>query len=71
MEKYSVKRKCFTGKHLCWSRFFNKDAGWMSVALLKRDSDRGFFMNFAKWFRLPIKITIEHSQTTAYSRSKA
>ena len=70
MEKYSVNHKCFTGKHLCWSRFFNKDAGWMSVTLLKRDSDRGFFVNFAKWFRLPIKITIENLQTTTYSWSK-
>ena len=60
----------FHRETLVLESIFNKDAGWMSVTLLKRDSDRGFFVNFAKWFRLPIKITIEHLQTTAYSWSK-
>ena len=33
----------FTGKHLCWSLFFNKVAGLRPESLLKRDSNSGVF----------------------------
>ena len=33
-----------TGKHLCWSLFFNKGAGLWSNILLKRDSNAGVFL---------------------------
>ena len=31
----------FTGKHLRWSIFFNKDAGLQACNLIKRDSSTG------------------------------
>ena len=33
-----------TGKHLCWSLFFNKVAGLSPETLLKRDSTIGVFL---------------------------
>ena len=34
----------FTGKHLCWSLFFNKVAGIIPATLLKRHSGTGVFL---------------------------
>ena len=34
----------FTGKHLSWSIFFNKTAGWRPATLWKRDSGSDVFM---------------------------
>ena len=43
-EKFVLKNLAkFTGKHLCWSLFFNKVAGLMSATLLKRDSNTSEF----------------------------
>ena len=40
----------FTGKHLRWSLFLNKIAGWGPVTLLKRRLwHRCFLVNFAKF----------------------
>ena len=45
----------FTGKHLCWSLFFNKLAGLSPVTLLKRNSNTDvFFANIEKFGRSPI-----------------
>ena len=41
----------FTGKHLCQSLFFNKNAVQRLELYLKRDSDTG--VNFAKFLRTP------------------
>ena len=42
----------FTGKQLCWSLFFNKVAGLMSVTLLKKSLKHWCFpVNFAKFLR--------------------
>ena len=44
----------FTGKHLCWSLFFNKDAGLRPATLLKnRFQQRCFPVNFVKFLRTP------------------
>ena len=42
ISQYSEKN--FTGKHLCWSLFFNKVAGLRPSALLKRDSNTSVFL---------------------------
>ena len=34
----------FTGKHLCWSLFFDKVSGLQPATLLKRDSKAGVFL---------------------------
>ena len=34
----------FTGKHLCWSLFFNNVAGLMPGTLLRRDSNAGVYL---------------------------
>ena len=43
--KYDVLKNFanFTGKHLCWSLFLNKNAGDRPATLLKGDSDTAFF----------------------------
>ena len=38
----------FTGKHLCWSLFFNKVADLRLATLLKKRLQRCFSVNFAK-----------------------
>ena len=44
----------FSGKHLCWSLYFNKVAGLRPVTLLKkRLQHRCFPVNFAKFLRTP------------------
>ena len=44
----------FTGKHLCWSLFFNKVAGLRPATLLKkRLQHRCFPVKFAKFLRTP------------------
>ena len=42
ISQYSQKN--ITGKHLCWSLFFNKVAGLRPSTLLKRDSNAGVFL---------------------------
>ena len=37
----------FTGKHLCWSLFFNKLAGLSPVTLLKRNSNTDVFLRIS------------------------
>ena len=44
----------FTGKHICWSLFFNKVAGMRPVTFLnKRLQHKCFLVNFAKILRTP------------------
>ena len=44
----------FTGKHLCWSLFFNKVAGLRPRILLKKRLQHSCFpLNFAKFLRTP------------------
>ena len=54
----------FTGKHLCWSLFFNRIADWSlffnqvaglrpATLLKKRLQHRCFLVNFAKFLRAP------------------
>ena len=51
-KKYVLENfEVFTGKHLCRSLFFNKVADLRSSTSIKRDSDMGFFANFAKFLR--------------------
>ena len=52
-----------TGKHLCQSLFFNKVAGLGPANLLKKDSNRCFPVNFAKFLRTP--FFTEHLWTAA------
>ena len=43
----SIKKRVlnnFTGKHLWWSLFFDKAAGWRPETLLKRDFSTGLFL---------------------------
>ena len=48
----------FTGKHLCQSLFFNKNAGLRPAALLKkRLLHRCVPVNFAKFLRIPFYRT--------------
>ena len=48
----------FTGKHLCWSLFFNKVAGLKPPTLLKKRLwHRCFPVNFAKFLRTPLYRT--------------
>ena len=48
-----------TGKHLCWSLFFNKNAGLQSCNFLKkRLQHRCFPMNIAKFVRIPVMKNI-------------
>ena len=42
ISQYSQKN--ITGKHLCYSLFFNKDTGPRPSTLLKRDSNTGVFL---------------------------
>ena len=44
----------FTGKHLCWNLFLIKMQAFRGPALLKRDSNTGFFGNIEKCLRTPI-----------------
>ena len=47
----------FTGKHLCYSPFFNKVAGLRPATLLKRSLwHRCFPVNFVKFLRTPFYI---------------
>ena len=39
-----------TGKHLCWSLFLKKVAGWRPATLLKRDSDTSVFLRISQFF---------------------
>ena len=49
----------FTGKHLCQSLYFNKDAGLRPETLLKKSLRYRFFpMNFAQFLKTP--VFIEH-----------
>ena len=49
----------FTGRHLCQSLFFNKDAGLRPATLLKKSLwHRCFPVNFAIFLRIP--FFIEH-----------
>ena len=43
--------KKFTGKHLCQSLFFDKDAGLRPATLLKRDSNTGVSCEYCKSLR--------------------
>ena len=43
----------FTGKHLCWSFFFNNVADWPLTLLKKRLQHRCFPANFVKFLRTP------------------
>ena len=43
----------FTGKHLCQSLFFNKNAGRTATLLKKSPWHRCFPVNFAKFLRKP------------------
>ena len=44
----------FTGKHLCWSHFFNKVTSLKPSTLLKKRLQHRFFpVNFAKFLRTP------------------
>ena len=54
----------FTGKHLCWSFFFNKTAGRRSVTLSKKET---LAQVFSCQFREVFKSTIftEHYRMTA------
>ena len=53
----------FTGKHLCWSLFFNKVAGLRPGTLLKKRLwHRSFLVNFVKFLRTP--FFTEHLWTT-------
>ena len=54
----------FTGKHLCWSLFFNKVAGLQPSSLLKKRLQHMCFpVNFAKFLRTP--FFKEHHSVTA------
>ena len=48
----------FTGKHPCWSLFFNEVAGFQPASFLKKDSSafqhKCFPVKFAKLLRTPI-----------------
>ena len=47
----------FTGKHLCWSLFFNKVGGLQCATLLKKRFQYSCFpVNFAKLLRTAFKI---------------
>ena len=39
------------GKHLCWSLFFNKVAGWKPPTLLKRDTGTGVVLWILQYFQ--------------------
>ena len=44
----------FTGKHLCWSLFFNKYAGLKACNFIKKRLQHKFFpVKFAKFLRTP------------------
>ena len=50
-EKYKIKKfTIFTGKHLCWSLFFNENAGLKLATLVKRDSNTGVFLTILRNF---------------------
>ena len=45
----------FTGKHLCWNLFFNKNAGLQGPSFIKKRLEhRCFFANIEKFLRTPI-----------------
>ena len=55
MEKGVLKNyKKFTGRHLCWSLFFNKIAGLRAFNFIKKKYQRSCFpVKVAKFFRAP------------------
>ena len=70
----------FSGRHLCWSLFFNKVSGMRSTTLLKeRLQQRCFPVNFVKFLRTPflqntsrqlllfvINLTVSYSKKVLY-----
>ena len=45
----------FTGRHLCWNLFFNKNAGLQGPSFIKKRLEhRCFFANIEKFLRTPI-----------------
>ena len=51
----------FTGKHLCWSLFFNKYAGLKASNIIKKRLQHNFFsVKFAKFLRTP--FFTQHAQ---------
>ena len=45
----------FTGRHLCWNLFFNKNTGLQGPSFIKkRHEPRCFFANIEKFLRTPI-----------------
>ena len=44
----------FTGKHLCWSLFFNQVPDLQPATLSKKDSHWFFPVKFANFLRTPI-----------------
>ena len=56
-----------TGKHLCWSLFFNKVAGLRLATLLKKRLQHWCFpVNFAKFLRTPFFIEYLRYFSTLY-----
>ena len=47
----------FTGKHFCWSSFFDKVAGRSATSLKNRPQHRCFPVNFVKLLRSLFSIT--------------
>ena len=65
MNRCSIKKllfknlAIFTGKHLCWSLFFNENAGLQSCNFFKkRLKHRRFPVNNAKFLRALVLINI-------------
>ena len=60
----------FTGKHLCWSLFFNIVAGLRPTILLKkRLQDRCFPVNFVKFSRTPFFYRTRPVAASAFNSS--
>ena len=65
----------FTGKHLCWSLFFDKAVEWRPETLSKRDFNTGFFLcifgnTFWRWVLDTFLFSVDESAKLRALRAK-